>query len=211
MFLFRHNRIVSISFSLLLSFIADCGNSVIRATGNFKYVALSAVPLQILGTGLMIYFRQPDKGIGYVIMCQIVIALSGGTLVICEQMAVMAAAAHYEVAIVLALVGLFTSIGGAIGQTVAAAIYTNLMPGALQKYLPDDAKSQATIIYSSITTQLQYPMGSPVREGIILAYGDVMRRLCIAGVCFLPLAFVFVLMMKNINVKTVKQVKGTVV
>lgn len=159
----------------------------------------------------MIFFRQPDKGIGYVIMCQIFIALSGGTLVICEQTAVMAAAAHYEVAVVLALWGLFTSIGGAIGQTVAAAIYTNTMPNALQTYLPDDAKSRAKEIYNSITVQLQYPMGSPVRQAIIHAYGDVMRRLCISGVSILPLAFVFVLMWRNINVKTIKQVKGTVV
>ena len=34
-----------------------------------------------------------------------------------------------------------------------------------------------------------------------------MRKLVIASVCFLPLAFVFVLMWKNINVKTVKQVR----
>jgi hypothetical protein len=38
-----------------------------------------------------------------------------------------------------------------------------------------------------------------------------MRRLCIAGVSILPLAFGFVLMWRNINVKTIKQVKGTVV
>lgn len=186
-------------------------NSVIRTTGNFKYPALVAVPLQILGTSLMIYFRQPDKHIGYLVMCQLFIAFSGGTLVICEQIAIMAAAAHYEVAVVLALLGLFTSIGGAIGQTVAAAIYTNSMLPSLLEHLPDDSKSQATAIYSSITVQLQYPMGSPVRDAIIRAYSDVMRKLVIAGVCFLPLAFVFVLMWKNINVKTVKQVKGTVV
>jgi hypothetical protein len=194
-----------------MGYLANPWQSIIRGTGKFKYIAVSAIPMQILGTGLMIYFRQPDKGIGYVIMCQIFIALSGGTLVICEQMAVMAAAAHHEVAVVLALLGLFTSIGGAIGQTVAAAIYTNTMPAALQEYLPEDAKSQAMAIYSSITTQLQYPMDSPVRQGIIQAYGAVMRRLCIAGVCFLPLMFGFVLMWRNINVKTVKQVKGTVV
>ena len=85
------------------------------------------------------------------------------------------------------------------------------MLSALLEHLPDDSKSQASAIYSSITVQLQYPMGSPVRDAIIRAYSDVMRKLVIASVCFLPLAFVFVLMWKNINVKTVKQVKGTVV
>ena len=48
---------------------------LIPATGRFKWLAICAVPLQILGTGLMIYFRQPDKALGYVIMCQVFINL----------------------------------------------------------------------------------------------------------------------------------------
>jgi hypothetical protein len=172
---------------------------------------MAAISLQLLGVGLMIPFRQPGKGIGLIVMCQIFIAASGGTIVICEQMAVMAAAAHHEIAVVLALLGLFTSIGGAIGQTIAGAIYTNSMPRALLKYLPADARPQAMTIYSSITVQLQYPMGSPVRDAIIHAYADVMRSLVIGGVCFLPLGYVFILMWRNINVKKIKQVKGTVV
>jgi hypothetical protein len=174
-------------------------------------MAMAAILLQVLGVGLMLNFRQPGKGIGLVVLCQIFIAFAGGALVICEQMAVMAAAAHHEVAVVLALLGLFASIGGAIGQTIAGAIYTNSMPHSLLKYLPEDAKPQIGSIYNSITVQLQYPIGSPVRDAIIQAYGDVMKDLVIAGVCFLPLGYVFVLMWRNINVKTIDQVKGTVV
>lgn len=174
-------------------------------------MALAAVPVQILGTGLMIHFRQPGVNIGYVIMCQILIAFSGGTLVICEEMAVMAAASHAEVAVVLALLGLFTNIGGAVGQTIAGAIWTNSLPGLLEKYLPENVKGQAFQIYGSLPMQLQYPMGSPEREAINRAYGDTQRRLVIASVCVLPLAFVFILMWRNINVKTVKQVKGNVI
>lgn len=174
-------------------------------------MAFAAVPVQMLGTGLMIYFRQPGMGIGYVVMCQIFIAFSGGTLVICEEMAVMAAAAHSEVAVVLALLGLFTNIGGAVGQTIAGAIWTNTLPGLLEEYLPDNVKGQAFEIYGSLPKQLQYPMGSPEREAINRAYGDVQRRLVIASVCVLPLAFVFILMWRNINVKKVKQVRGNVV
>jgi len=98
---------------------------LIRYTGRFKWIALYfGVPVTILGVGLMIAFRQPDVNIGYIVMCQIFIAFSGGTLVICEQMAVMAAASHQHVAVVLAVEGMFASIGGAIGSTVAAAIWT---------------------------------------------------------------------------------------
>lgn len=46
----------------------------------------------ILGTGLMCHFRADRAyGLGPIIMCQIFIAFAGGTLVICEEMAVMAA------------------------------------------------------------------------------------------------------------------------
>ncbi|KAI9753681.1 MAG: hypothetical protein M4579_005033, partial [Chaenotheca gracillima] len=96
-------NIGSCFFAVIIGFI-------IRATGKFKYLALAFMPLDILGVGLMIYFRQPDSHIGYVIMCQIFIAFSGGTLVVCEEIAVMAAASHSEVAVVLALLGLFSNI-----------------------------------------------------------------------------------------------------
>jgi len=58
---------------------------LVPLTGRYKWMALLAVPLQILGTGLLIYFRQPGWGIGYVVMCQIFIAFSGGTLVVLEE------------------------------------------------------------------------------------------------------------------------------
>lgn len=55
----------------------SCGFSLITSgliykTGRFKPFALFfCIPLMMLGVGLMIYFRQPDKDIGYVIMTQI--------------------------------------------------------------------------------------------------------------------------------------------
>jgi len=98
---------------------------LIRWTGRFKWLALYfGVPLNILGVGLMIAFRQPDVNVGYVIMCQIFIAFAGGTLVICEQLAAMAATSHQLVAVVLAVEGMYSNIGGAIGSTVAAAVWT---------------------------------------------------------------------------------------
>lgn len=201
-----------LSFKLIIP-IANHHNPsrIIRGTGKFKYLAVTAVPLQILGVGLMIYFRQPNTDIGFVIMCQIFIAFSGGTLVICQEMAVMAAARHSEVAVVLALLGLFTSAGGAVGQTIAGAIWTNTLPQYLELYLPDNAKDQAAAIYAQLDVQLSYPMGSPERTAIIDAYAVAQRRMLIAAVAVLPLEIICVLIWRNIQVKTIKQVKGTVV
>ena len=181
---------------------------LIPLTGRFKWLALCAAPLQILGTGLMIYFRQPDKALGYVIMCQIFIAFSGGTLVVTQQVAIMAAVGPENVAVALALQALFTSIGGAIGTSISGAIWTNTLPAELQKYLPDHLKSQALDIYASLDTQLSYPFGSPARDGIINAYAATQRYMCIAGTAVLALMFVWVLMWRDIKVTDFRKPRG---
>ena len=183
---------------------------LIRLTSRFKWLALSAIPLMLLGVGLLINFRQPDSPLGYVIMCQIFIAFSGGTLVICQEIAIMAAAKHEQVAVVLALLSVFTGIGQAVGQSISGAIWTNTLYKYLQIYLPDDAKSQALTIYASLPTQLSYLEGTPERNAIIAAYAVTQRRMTIAATVVTALAFVWVLMWRDINVKTVKQVKGRV-
>ena len=183
----------------------------IRWTGRFKALALYfGVPLTILGCGLMILFRNADAKIGYIVMCQIFISFSGGTLVICEQMAVMAATTHQYIAVVLAIEGMFASIGGGIGSSVAAAIWTGVFPARLAEYLPADAQANLTTIYGSIDVQSSYPVGSDTRHAINHAYADAQRYMIIASTTVLVVALVSVAVWRDIKVKEFKQVKGTV-
>ena len=183
-----------------------------RITGRFKWLALYfALPLYILGIGLMIYFRQPGFGVGYQIMCQIFIAFAGGTITITEQLAVMAAADHANVAVVLAIENMCTNIGGAIGSTVSAAIWTSVFPAALARYLPASAQNDLPEIYESLVTQLTYPVGNSTRDAISLAYGDGQKWMLTAGTVIIAAGFVAVAMWRDIRVKDFKQTKGTVV
>lgn len=127
-----------------------------------------------------------------------------------EQLAAMSAVPHNEVAVVLALEGLFMSIGGSIGQSISGAIWTNILPDKLVEYLPDSEKANWKEIYGSLGVQLLHPVGSPTRDAIIMAYGYVQRRMLLAGVCFMPLALGCVLLWKNIDVKGKQQTKGMV-
>jgi hypothetical protein len=183
----------------------------IRKTGRFKWLALYfGCPLMILGVGLMIHFRQPGQNIGYIIMCQIFIAFAGGTLVICEEMAAMACVTHAEVAQILALLGLSSSVGGAIGSSISGAIWTNTLPGALIAALPEGEKDLWSDIYASIVTQLSYPLGSPVRDAILEAYGIAQKRMTIAATSVLVLSFVCVFLWRDIRVSEIRNVKGRV-
>lgn len=182
---------------------------IIRTLGRFKWLAMSMLCLEILGVGLMIHFRQPEQGIGYVVMCQIFIAFGGGSLIICEEMAVMAAAPHENVASMLALIGLFSSVGQAIGQAISAAIYTNTFPSALDRALPGNATLNADL-YGSLTAQLLYPIGSPERNAIIYAYGQSQWYLTIAATVVLVPCLIFIGVWKDFKVKELRQVKGRV-
>ncbi|KAG8412326.1 hypothetical protein J3458_014510 [Metarhizium acridum] len=183
---------------------------IVRWSGRFKWLAFYfGVPLMILGIALMIQFRQPGVDVGYVVMCQVLIAVAGGTLVICEQMAVMAAVSHQNVAVALAMLSMFTSIGGAIGSSVSGAIWNGIFPSKVAEYLPPDTKDQAALIVGNLSKQLEYPWGSPAREAIMAAYGDAQRVMLSSATAFVCLSIVAVAVWRDIKVKDFNKVKQT--
>lgn len=182
----------------------------IRWSGRFKWVALYfGLPLMTLGVGLLIHFRQPDTPIGYVVMTQIFIAFAGGPLVIAGELAMMAPSDHQHIAVIMAILDLFGSFGTALGATVSAAIWTTVFPAALRRHLPPTARIDR--IYSSLTLQLAYPVGNPTRAGISLAYGDAQKYMLITSTCALGVAFLCVLLWRDIKITDKRQVKGLVV
>lgn len=186
----------------------------IRKTLYFKHVCLFfGAPLVLLGAALMVYFRGSSSPIGYLVMCQIFIAFGTGTLIIGDEMAVMAAADREGVPIVLALLGLFSSIGGALGNAVAAAVYANTFPAALLRALPaddGDARANYMAIYlGGSKAQLAYPVGSATRTAIEYAWQESQKYECITAAVIMVLAFPAIAAWKNYSVDR-KQVKGNV-
>lgn len=175
---------------------------LIRWTGRFKWLAFYlGAPLQLLGVGLMIHFLRPGGSLGYIVLAEVFIAIAGGTLAICQQIAIMAAVSHKHFAVVLALLAMFSQIGGAIGSTVSAAIWTGVFPKKLKQYLPPDAQNNATIIFSALPQQLSYPVGSPVRVAIQHAYGDAQKIMLTAATCILVATLFTVSMWRDLKVK----------
>lgn len=202
---------ISNIYSIGSCFLAIFSGFYLRWTGDFKKQSLFfGLPLTLLGVGLMIHFRQPDVNIGYIIMCQIFIAFGGGCLVITQQVGAMAATTHQYVAVVLAVEGMSSSIGGAIGATVAAAIWTGKFYPSLQRLLPAESLDQAATIYGDLTVQMSYPLGTPTRDAINEAYGESQMIMCVAATAILALAVAAVFMFRDIDVRQRKQVKGLV-
>ncbi|PSK56444.1 hypothetical protein B9Z65_6068 [Elsinoe australis] len=199
-------------YSIVACFWSVIVGLLIKFSGRFKAAVLYfGVPTSILGVALMVAFRQPDVNIGLIVMCQILISVGGGTTVICQQIAVMAATTHQNIAVALAIQYAFSSVGGAIGSSISAAVWTSVFPDRLLTYLPPESQGNFTQIYGDMTVQSSYPVGSPTRDAISRAYGDAQHYMLITATCFLAFGWFFVLIWKDIGVKKNKQVKGLVV
>jgi len=186
--------------------------ALIHYTGRFKHLCLwGSIPLNLLGTGLMIYFRRSVSGVGYVVMCQIFVSLAAGVIIICDEIAILAAVSHQHIAVALATVGFFGNMGGAIGLTIASAIWQNVFPKRLAEYLPAAEIPNLLTIYADLTAQLSYEAGSPVRTAIQRAYGDAQTYILIASTAAWGFGLIAVLLWRDIEISHIKQVKGHVV
>ena len=199
---------VSSTFDVLSGFLLLLCGFIISKTGYFRWLLFVAIPFYLLGQGLMIHFRQPNTSVGYLVMCQIFISIGGSIIILCEQIAVMAAADHQHIAPVLALLSISGWVGGAVGNTISGAIWTNSFPQALASLLPEADLENIDSIYGDLTVQLSFDRGTPTRIAIEQAYGVAQRRMLIAGLCIMSLTLVWITLIKNYNVAKMQQTKG---
>lgn len=211
---------LSVSYASYVVQIYGVGSSLftvvagvaIRYTGRFKAITLyGAIPVYTLFIGLMIYFRDPGMSIGYIIMCQLFLSFAAGIMIITPPIAAMSAASHQHIAVVVAIVSMFSSVGGAIGLVVAGAIWQSVFPTKLALYLPLEEHENFMSIYGMLDVQLSYPIGTPARMAIQQAYADAQARMLTAGTAIWVVGAVAVAFWRNVDVREIKQVRGHVI
>ncbi|KAL3476657.1 major facilitator superfamily-domain-containing protein [Aspergillus californicus] len=201
---------VSNTFDVVSGVLLLIVGFMIRRTGRFKWLLYIAVPLYIFAQGLMIYFRRPNQSVGYLVMCQIFTSIGGSIFIIIEQLAILAAVDHQHVATVLAILNVVGTIGGAMGSTISGAIWTNTFQKALRRDLPASELPNLNSIYEDLDLQKSFAVGSATRIAIQNAYGYAQTRMLAAGTGVMALAIIWTLMIRNIDLKSVAQVKGMV-
>ncbi|KDR72260.1 hypothetical protein GALMADRAFT_253088 [Galerina marginata CBS 339.88] len=162
-----------------------------------KPVLIVGVAIRLLGCGLMIHSRGANASDAEIVWSQILQGIGGGLSAVSLQVSAQASVPHADVAIVTAVVLLVTEIGGAIGSAIAGAIWTHMMPERLAFYLPFLTPDQRAALFGSIYTAAANPRGDPIREGVILAYDDVMKVLTIVATAFAVIPFFLAFFMPN--------------
>jgi hypothetical protein len=110
---------------------------------------------------------HPDPYIGYLVVCHVFPGICGGIWAIIGPLAIMASVDRRELAIVVAIYGIFGSTGQANGLAISASIWTNSMPKELGRY------PSASAVYGELTKQMGFPTGTSICDGVVAAYGAV--------------------------------------
>ncbi|KAF5326806.1 hypothetical protein D9619_005122 [Psilocybe cf. subviscida] len=169
------------------------GGVLMRFVHRSKPILVVGLAIRVLGCGLMIYSRGANASDVEIVFSQIIQGIGGGFAAVSLQVSAQAAVPHADVAVVTSLVLLITEIGGAIGTAISGGIWSHMMPARLAHHLPFLSDADRAMLFGSIYGATQFLRGNPVREGVILAYDDVMKILTIVATVFgaVPLVISF--------------------
>lgn len=164
------------TFTFTSTVASICVSILIRFTKHYKYFITFGSCIYLMGLGLMFKYRQEGVSIATLVGTQIAVGIGGGCLNVPAQLGVQASASHQQVAGATAVFLTILEVGGAVGNAISGAVWSNNIPKKLAAYLPPDVKDQATLIYGNVTlAQTGWPMGSPEREAINRAYQETMQ------------------------------------
>ncbi|KAL1639711.1 hypothetical protein SLS58_007609 [Diplodia intermedia] len=171
---------------------------LIRYTGRYKCFVTLGACIYMMGLGLMYRYRVEGASTAALVGCQIATGIGGGMLNVPAQLGVQASVSHQQVAAATAMFLTILEIGGAVGNAISGAIWTNSVPGKLERYLPEGIRDQASLIYGNVTlASAGWPMGSPERMAVNRAYQESMHTLLLVAVVASALLVPLSLMMEN--------------
>lgn len=192
--------------SIVVSFI-------IKHSKRYKYIVVFGSLIYLAGLALMVRYRTQGSATSTIVGIQVLIGIGGSMIHLPAQLGVQASASHQEIAAATAIFLTVLEIGGAAGNAVSGAIWTNNVPKKLALYLPVETKDQAHAIYGNISLAANgWPVGSLTRTAIDRAYQETMTTILKVAVCVAIPVVILSLFMKNYKLDEMDQgVKGVVV
>ncbi|GAA5847838.1 hypothetical protein JCM9279_006659 [Rhodotorula babjevae] len=151
---------------------------------RLKPVILTGIALFLVAFGILIRFRGGSNAHSGILGGQILLGIAGGLFPYSAQALIQTEGGHQHTAILLASYLAIYSVGSAFGNSISGAIWTQVLPGELEK-----VTNNATAVelwYGSPFAAITEPdgqWGEPIRMGVVEAYRHVQKLLCITGIC----------------------------
>lgn len=166
-----------------------------RWTHRYKAIQIAGLVIKLIGMGIMLDSNKATSNIAAMVISMILVGLGGSISVVGSRVASQASVPHQDVALVIALLSLWSKIGSAIGSATVAVIWADQMPKQLHEHLPATATNAEVKKLFGVLTSIRkdYSVDDPMRVGAVLAYRRALYY-CIApalGLAFIPLIAAF--------------------
>lgn len=156
---------------------------ICRVTHRYKWLQVFGLLLKILAYGIGVRPEGQIANLATFIMQQTLIGMGGAFTVIGTQTSSQASVPHQDLSLVIALLSLWSSVGAAIGGSIAAPIWTSKLPGLFRKYMPSSLTDAEVLdYYTNYYSLYLLPYDDPIRQGAIKAFGYVTYPLFVAPV-----------------------------
>ncbi|KAF2473285.1 siderophore iron transporter 1 [Lindgomyces ingoldianus] len=145
---------------------------------------------------LLIVYRggNENRTVNGVIGAQLLLGVAGGLFPYPTLASIQAATNHNHLAIITGLYLAMYRIGGALGNCISGTIWTNVLYNALQGHIESEVDAQSAYA-SPLSFIHDHNMSHPARQGMVVAYKNMQRILCIVGliICVPLVGFTYVL------------------
>lgn len=177
------------STTLTLCFFGPVGGLIHRFTHRYKSLMVAGAVIKFVGYAILLSNDARSTQSTVALSFSQVFLGMGAFTVIGARVGSQASVPHEDLASVIALLSLWSTIGSSIGSSISAAIWQNRMQKYMQEELPETSESTINQIYSSVRIlRTQYGWDDPVRQGAITAYTRVNGLIFIAAtiIAFVP-------------------------
>jgi hypothetical protein len=163
-----------------------------KTTRRFIWTGLI---IQTIGTILMIPARLPTSSDFAVVASQAVVGLGDGMTSLASTVSITGSIHRRDYAMAVSVNLMLTNVLGAVANTVAGSIWTQVLPQRLKYHVEGEYDEFSIMNDAEFARDLSEPMYSQV----VAAYGDAQKILSIISACLVVVSGLLTLMMKKVD------------
>lgn len=190
---------------------------IMKRTRRWRPYVWIGASFAVLGPGLMIPARNSHSHDAFIVISQVIFGAATAFINYPILVGIQASVPpsgkfstrlctrlqlklYLDIAIVIALYEVGTSVAASIGTTIAGSVWNSVLPGLFKKHVPGN------YVYAKIVSSISYALALPEDQyqGVVLAYDDAMRLLGIIAVCIGGLSFLASIPLKGFLLVDVK-------
>ncbi|KAI3396010.1 hypothetical protein diail_581 [Diaporthe ilicicola] len=189
--------VTTMGLSLLSPFVG----LIQRHTHRYKSMMIFGAGARMLGYGILINGSDGSmtQDTGRLIAAQLIFCL-GAFNIVGARVGTQASVPHEDMATVIAVLALWSTLGSSVGSAISSAIWTNEMLARMNKEMIPAGADEKTIkkLYGSIKKlRTGYEFNDPIRQAAMRAYAAINGHIAIAALVLAAIPLIATLFMPD--------------